>query len=185
MALRAAQRQVVTERLAGHLLASGLARTSVRQLAAAAGISDRMLLYYFRDKAEALGEAMGHVAAQLGGRLEAALPAGARRPPERLLAEAARIATDPEVRPFMALWMEVIAAAARGEAPFAGIARQVTAGFLSWIETRLDIEDAERRAATAGLILAAIDGLALLEIGAGAERAAAAAERAGDVRFTS
>jgi AcrR family transcriptional regulator len=184
MTVRAAQRQVVTERLAEHLLATGLARTSVRQLAAAAGVSDRMLLYYFRDKAETLGEAMGHVVAQLGGRLEAALPAGRRMPPERLLAEAARIATEPEVRPFMALWMEVIAAAARGEAPFAGIAEQVTAGFLGWIETRLDIEDAERRAATAGLILAAIDGLALLEIGAGVERAAAAAARAGDVRFT-
>ena len=111
MAVRAVQRQVVTERLAGHLLASGLSRTSVRQMAAAAGVSDRMLLYYFRDKAEALGEAMGHVAAQLGGRLEAALPAGRRMPPERLLAEAARIATEPEVRPFMALWLEVIAAA--------------------------------------------------------------------------
>ncbi|MCA3736058.1 MAG: TetR family transcriptional regulator [Phenylobacterium sp.] len=83
MTVRAAQRQVVTERLAEHLLATGLARTSVRQLAAAAGVSDRMLLYYFRDKAEALGEAMGHVVAQLGGRLEAALPAGARMPPER------------------------------------------------------------------------------------------------------
>jgi len=117
MAVRAVQRQVVTERLAGHLLASGLSRTSVRQLAAAAQVSDRMLLYYFRDKAEALGG-------------------------------------------------------------------QVTAGFLSWIETRLDIEDAERRHAIAGLILAAVDGLALLEIGAGAERAAAAAERAQDVRFT-
>lgn len=184
MTIREEQRRRVTERLAGHLLATGLSRTSVRQLAAAAGVSDRMLLYYFRDKAEALGEAMGHVAAQLGGRLEAALPAGGRLPPERLLAESARIATEPEVRPFMALWMEVIAAAARGEAPFAGIARQVTAGFLSWIETRLDIEDAERRHATAGLILAAVDGLALLEIGAGAERAAAAAERAQDVRFT-
>ncbi|MCA3750444.1 MAG: TetR family transcriptional regulator, partial [Phenylobacterium sp.] len=57
MTVRAAQRQVVTERLAGHLLASGLSRTSVRQLAAAAQVSDRMLLYYFRDKAEALGEA--------------------------------------------------------------------------------------------------------------------------------
>jgi len=111
MTVRAAQRQVVTERLAEHLLATGLARTSVRQLAAAAGVSDRMLLYYFRDKAETLGEAMGHVVAQLGGRLEAALPAGRRMPPERLLAEAARIATEPEVRPFMALWMEVIAAA--------------------------------------------------------------------------
>ena len=37
MTVHAAQRQVVTERLAGHLLASGLSRTSVRQLAAAAG----------------------------------------------------------------------------------------------------------------------------------------------------
>jgi AcrR family transcriptional regulator len=183
MTVRAAQRQVVTERLAGHLLATGLSRTSVRQLAAAAQVSDRMLLYYFKDKAEALGEAMGHVVAQLGGRLEAALPAGDRMPPERLLAEAARIATEPEVRPFMALWMEVIAAA-RGEAPYAAIAGQVTSGFLSWIETRLDIENAERRAATAGLILATVDGRALLEIGAGAPAALAAAERAQDVRFT-
>jgi hypothetical protein len=61
---------------------------------------------------------------------------------------------------------------------------QVTTGFLGWIETRLDIEDPERRAATAGLILATVDGLALLEIGAGAPAALAAAERARDVRFT-
>jgi hypothetical protein len=37
--------------------------------------------------------------------------AGRRLPPKRHLAEAARIATGPEVRPFMALWMEVIGAA--------------------------------------------------------------------------
>ena len=170
--------------MAGHLLATGLSRTSLRQLAAAAGVSDRMLLYYFKDKAEALSEAMARVTGQLGHQLEASVTAGERLAPERLLAEAAQMVTGTEVRPFMALWMEVIAAAARGEAPFAGIAGQVTAGFLGWIETRLDIEDAERRAATAGLILAAIDGLALLEIGAGVERAAAAAARAGDVRFT-
>ena len=36
--------------------------------------------------------------------------AGEWMPPERLLAEAVRIATEPEVRHFMALWMEVIAA---------------------------------------------------------------------------
>jgi AcrR family transcriptional regulator len=184
MTVRAAQRQVVTERLAGHLLATGLSRTSLRQLAAAAGVSDRMLLYYFKDKAEALGAAMARVTGQLGQQLEASVTAGERLAPERLLAEAARIATEPEVRPFMALWMEVIATAARGEAPYAAIARQVTTGFLSWIETRLDIEDAERRAATAGLILATVDGLALLEIGAGAPAALAAAERAQDVRFT-
>ena len=184
MTIREEQRRKVTERLAGHLLATGLSRTSVRQLAAAAGVSDRMLLYYFKDKAEALGAAMARVSGQLGQQLEASVTAGERLAPERLLAEAAQMVTGAEVRPFMALWMEVIAAAARGEAPFADIARQVTAGFLAWIESRLDIEDPERRRATAGLILAAVDGLALLEIGAGAPAALAAAERARDVRFT-
>ena len=37
-------------------------------------------------------------------------PAGERMAPERLLAGSVRIATEPEVRHFMALWMEVIAA---------------------------------------------------------------------------
>ena len=36
--------------------------------------------------------------------------AGERMAPERLLAGSVRIATEPEVRHFMALWMEVIAA---------------------------------------------------------------------------
>ncbi|MFN9375915.1 MAG: hypothetical protein ACK564_02585 [Novosphingobium sp.] len=44
MSIRDAQREAVIERLAGHLLAHGLARTSLRQLAQAAGVSDRMLL---------------------------------------------------------------------------------------------------------------------------------------------
>ena len=37
--------------------------------------------------------------------------AGQRLPPERHTAGSVRIATEPEVRPIMALWMEVIAAA--------------------------------------------------------------------------
>ena len=37
-------------------------------------------------------------------------PAVERMAPERLLAGSVRIATEPEVRHFMALWMEVIAA---------------------------------------------------------------------------
>ena len=111
MTIREEQRRRVTEQLAGHLLATGLSRTSVRQLAAAAGVSDRMLLYYFKDKAEALSEAMAQVTGQLGQQLEASVTAGERLAPERLLAEAAQMVTGAEVRPFMALWMEVNAAA--------------------------------------------------------------------------
>ena len=59
MTIREEQRRRVTERLAGHLLATGLSRTSVRQLAAAAaaGVSYRMLLYDFKDKTEVIAAA--------------------------------------------------------------------------------------------------------------------------------
>jgi len=61
MTIREEQRRRVTERLAGRLLATGLSRTSVRQLAAAAaaaaGVSYRMLLYDFKDKAEVIAAA--------------------------------------------------------------------------------------------------------------------------------
>ena len=46
MTTREEQRQLVIERLSRHLLDVGLAQASLRQLAAAAGVSDRMLLYY-------------------------------------------------------------------------------------------------------------------------------------------
>jgi hypothetical protein len=59
MTIREEQRRRVTERLAGHLLATGLSRTSARQLAAAAAaeVSDRMLRFDFKDKAEVIAAA--------------------------------------------------------------------------------------------------------------------------------
>ena len=62
MSIRDARREVVIERLAAHLLEHGLSRTSLRQLASAAGESDRMLLYYFADKAELLGAVVTRLA---------------------------------------------------------------------------------------------------------------------------
>ncbi|MFY8208820.1 MAG: TetR/AcrR family transcriptional regulator, partial [Caulobacter sp.] len=49
MNVRDEQRARVIAVLADHLLATGLSQASLRQLAAAAGVSDRMLLYYFAD----------------------------------------------------------------------------------------------------------------------------------------
>ena len=67
-------RRLVQAALALHLLNTGLSRTSLRQLAGAAGISDRMLLYYYADKAEALAAAMAAVAAGIAEQLAAAVP---------------------------------------------------------------------------------------------------------------
>ena len=53
------------EKLADHMLAHGLIGSSLRPLAKAAGTSDRMLLYYFRDKEELLAATSQLIAARM------------------------------------------------------------------------------------------------------------------------
>ena len=164
MSTRDEQRERVTALLAAHLLATGLGQSSLRQLAQAAGVSDRMLLYYFTDKADVLSAAMARVAAQMAGDLAGALPDGTTLPPDQLVILAARLTAGDEMRAFMRLWVEVIAAAARREEPFVGIAGQVVAGFRAWLAPRLDVPPGTDREALAGAIIALIDGLALVDI---------------------
>lgn len=164
MSIRDEQRDKVVERLAGHLLEHGLARTSLRQLAAAADVSDRMLLYYFADKAEVLAAVMARVASELAMRLAEAIPDGAPLSPAELVRRAAAFTTRQEMRRFMRLWVEVVAAAARGEAPFPQIVAQVMAGFRHWVDTRLDLPVGADREGTAAAIIAVIDGLALVDM---------------------
>ena len=71
MVSREEQRARVEAALAVHLLDHGLAQTSLRELARAAAVSDRMLLYYFTDKAEVLGCAAQRIAADLAGHIGA------------------------------------------------------------------------------------------------------------------
>jgi len=181
MNVRDEQRERVAAALAEHLLRTGLSQASLRQLAAAAGVSDRMLLYYFADKTEVLAQAMARLAADMAERLASALPETERLSPAVLSARAARLVIDDAYRPFMRLWIEAVAAAARGEAPFVDIARQIGGGFLVWLETRLDPATTPDPPGAAAAILALLDGLALVEVCAGedhARRAVAALEAA-------
>jgi len=176
MSPRDEQRERVVEALTAHLLRTGLSQASLRQLAAAAGVSDRMLLYYFSDKAEVLAQVMARLAGSMSERLDAAIPEDARLAPAMLAAKAARIVIDPEFMPYMRLWLEVVAAAGRGEPPFAQISAEVMQGFLQWIEQRLLPIDADSAPGQAAGILALVDGLVLVEIGAGHEPALRAVE---------
>ena len=85
MTIRDDQREKVTERLAAHLLDTGLSQASLRQLARAAGVSDRMLLYYFDDKAAVLSAATARIAAQSVAGLAETMPEGTRLPPRELV----------------------------------------------------------------------------------------------------
>ncbi len=164
MSIRDEQRERVAERLAEHLLATGLTQTSLRALARAAGVSDRMLLYYFADKTEVLSAATARIAAQSVAGLAEALPEGKTLSPRELIMLAVQLTTGPDMRRFMRLWVEMIGAAAKGEEPFVTISAQVMGGFKQWLAARLDVPATIDREALAGAIIALIDGLALVEI---------------------
>jgi AcrR family transcriptional regulator len=176
------QREFVARRLAAHLLDSGLGQTSLRQLAAAAGVSDRMLLYYFSDKAEALACAITVVGADLARILGDAVPLEPKLTPSDLIAKAIVLTSGPNVRPYMALWIAIVAAAARGEAPYPQVAKGIAAGFLDFVQSRLAGEPAATRS-NALVVLAMIDGLALIAASMGEENAAAAASAMARVTF--
>lgn len=174
MTVRDEQRERVIGDLAAHLLRNGLAQASLRQLAAAAGVSDRMLLYYFTDKTEVLALALRTVADDMAAGMGQAIPPGTRLGPNSFLAATARHVVGGPFRPYMRLWIEIVAAAARGEPPFVEIAAGITGGFLDWIESRLDPAVTPDPKGAAALILATLDGLALVDICSGPERAFAA-----------
>ncbi len=167
MNAREDRRRVLVERMAGHVLAHGLGAASLRPLAAAAGTSDRMLLYYFADKEEVLGAVLAHVAAGLTAQLDAALPLGRPRAADRLLREVWAALRSPEVAPSMHLWLDLAAAAARGQQPHLALAGAIADGFLSWTAARL--EPSADGATEAARLLATIEGMLVLEaVGRGA-----------------
>ena len=163
MSIRETQRELVVARLCEHLLQHGLALTSLRQLAAAAQVSDRMLLYYFTDKTEILSQTLKRIAEGLVAGLNAALPAEPM-PAHILMNNALQLVRSPEVQPSMRLWLEIVAAAARNEEPFPIIAAGILDQFLVWLDRRLDIADQTKRREAAALILATIDGIALFDL---------------------
>lgn len=160
MSKRLNQRAEALEKIAAHILTEGLAQTSLRQLAAAAGISDRMLLYYFKDKSDILASALEAIALSMQRHLNEALPEDRRLPPSEFLARAAEVTGAGALQSYMPLGLEIAAAAARGQEPHTMVMARISESFLQWIEARLAIEESGRRRDMAALILVLIDGFA-------------------------
>lgn len=155
------RRAQLIERVADHLLDHGLSGASLRPMAAAAGTSDRMLLYYFPDREAVLTAALKQVAAQMAAGLELAVPAG-RLPFAALLRELRAATRVPAFGRYMQLWLEVAARAARNEPPYRAIGEAIGRGFLAWGAERLEV-DGRAHMPSAALLLATLDGLALLD----------------------
>lgn len=156
-----ARRSDIVDRVTDFLLAEGLALASLRPLAAAAGTSDRMLLYYFPDKDSLIAAALTRAAERLTVALAGA--DAAPRAPDVLEAELLALTAGPQVWPFMCLAFEVTALAARGHGLYRQVGGALARGFLDWIAARLDIADAAERRAAALRLLRTVDGALYLK----------------------
>ncbi len=167
------RRAALLSAVAGHVLEHGLGATSLKQLAAAAGTSDRMLLYYFKDKAELMAAVFDLLASQFTTTMEALRLPGPV-PKAELRRHLAGLVLAEASQPFLRLWLEIVATSARGEPMARAAAHQVGQGYLDWIAPQLDLPAEEARIA-AVRIFTEVEGLVLLDgigLGAAAQEAA-------------
>lgn len=151
-------RSELTARLAEHVLRNGLATASLRPMAAAAGTSDRMLIYHFGDKDRLIAEVLDHLAREMGRRLDRSLPADQFPSETTLIASVVQQMRSDELSSFAAVWFEILAASARNIEPYRAIAIAILEFFLDWLTLR---HPAGREGAASALTL--IEGAVVLD----------------------
>ncbi|MBL6751241.1 MAG: TetR/AcrR family transcriptional regulator [Nevskia sp.] len=159
MSVRQLRRDTALERVVDHLLEHGLGGASLRTLAAAAGTSDRMLLYYFADKDELMLAAFERIVQRLSARLSGMLPEG-RQPFDVLLGQMWAMLKLPEYEPYQRVWQEALGRASQGESLYSGMANRVLDIWVAWFEERLAAAPTARRDQIAAIVAVA-SGLAV------------------------
>jgi|SRR5665213_1563547 len=162
MTSKAAKRVELMGRVADRLLAVGVAQIALRDLAAELGTSDRMLLYYFKDKADLVRSSLDVIASRLSRMLDTAAPRVRTKPGELLVTLLGLLRSEP-LTPVMNVWADIVARGGRGEQPFREIAGQSVAGWLDWLDQRLDVESPADRRDSAAAILTIVEGARQLE----------------------
>lgn len=163
MTIRAKRREAAIDSMADYLLAHGLGAATLRQLAEAASTSDRMLLYYFSDRDELLSATLERIAARLATRLDTIVPLGERRPFAALLLDVRTALQSEELKPYMDIWLNLSAGACGNRAPHSQIACAIADRFLVWATDRIAGVDQEAREEEAALVVAALNGLHVLQ----------------------
>jgi AcrR family transcriptional regulator len=156
------KRERLIIQIADAFLADGVAQIPLRDLAKLLDTSDRMLLYYFDDKADLVHAAISEVSSRLGAILATSFSEGKHAPSE-VLRRTAHILASPTLTPYMNVWADLSARGGRGEKPFRSMARQSIDGWLAWCDARLQISDPATRRLAARAVLAVVEGVRLLE----------------------
>jgi AcrR family transcriptional regulator len=156
-----AKRQQILEKIADHLLVHGLLGASLRPLAAAVGTSDRMLLHYFVNKEDLITAALTLVAERMIHLLEDAR--SAPLPFHLLMPHLAGMLKNPQIQPYLRLWLELAALSAGGETAYQEIAQSISQRFYEWLAASLQVENEAERDQMAALAFVTIEGFVFLD----------------------
>jgi AcrR family transcriptional regulator len=134
-------RETLLPLLGAHVLEHGLGGASLRPLARAAGTSDRMLIYHFGNKETLIAELLGYIARVYAAALDSAI--GTERPATRQQCAARILAQGREraMQPFLVLWWEIVAGAARAVPGYREAAEAMMTELLGWLEGQMPVDD--------------------------------------------
>ena len=133
-----AKKTQIIQAITQYLIEDGLSDIGLRKLAAMAGTSDRMLIYYFETKDALIGAVLHSIAAGFVGQLDLLLGQH-KRSRTVLLEELLALGNSPQFYAVIQLWFEVVGLAARGQEPFLTNATEIAANWLQWIESRMEV----------------------------------------------
>ena len=156
----------------------GLHRVTFGRVAAAAGVSDRVVVYYFPNKVALLTAVLDAIGDLLQAGLGDALAGKRLTTHTELVTLAWPVLAAEEARAVAALYIEALGLAAAGISPYADLAASVVVTWEQWLGDVLEGPVAHRQAEAAAA-LAVIDGLLMVLLAAGVETAHRAAQALG------
>ncbi len=156
------KRSELLDLLADHILANGLSASSLRALAKAAETSDRMLLYYFKDKDDLMEAALTRVAERMVGLLSNLTP-NTPSPAAEVQRRIMPLLLDKTAWPYMRVWLEIASKSANGDVLYQKIGERIGRGLLEWGASQIEANSKKHRDRDAAKLLAFIEGLVLLK----------------------
>jgi AcrR family transcriptional regulator len=154
-------RRAIVERAADHLLERGQVAVSLRDLAAAVGVSPRMLVHHFGSREDLLSSALREARARQLETFETRLAPQPGRPYPQVLTDAWGWFGTNEAGPYLRLFGQLHALAGIPDSPHADFLRESVLGWLPTIEAGFAADGADPATARelTTLTLAVIRGL--------------------------
>jgi AcrR family transcriptional regulator len=154
-------RRAIVERAADHLLERGQVAVSLRDLAAAVGVSSRMLVHHFGSREQLVSCALREARSRQRRAFEARLAPQPGRSYPQVLADAWRWFATDEAEPYLRLFGQLHALAGAPHSPHADFLRESVLDWLPTIENGFAAGCTDRATASelATLTLAVIRGL--------------------------